>query len=50
MHSSLSPHTQVESFFSFPLLLSNIIKDINLAGREMALRESCGGVREGEDD
>lgn len=44
MHSSLSPHIQVESFFFMPLLL--VIKHINLAGREMALRGSCGGVRE----
>lgn len=50
MHSSLSPHIKVESFFFIPLLLSNIIKHINLVWREMALRGSCGGVREREDD
>lgn len=49
MHSSLSPHIEVESFIFIPLLLSNVIKYINLVGREMALGGSCRGLSERDD-
>lgn len=44
-----SPHTKAESFF-FIRLSCSVIKHINLVGREVALRGSCGGVIERKDD
>lgn len=38
MRGSLNPRYQVASFFFISLLLRNIIKHINLVGRETALR------------